>query len=106
MSASPIAWDMRSHAYQFAEAAETSRTEIDQKAFTHDGDSALGEHVSNCRENEYRGLISVKKESPKSQRKIDLAVCMIGARMLYRQVKKSPEWEKLSKGPGKWEILI
>lgn len=106
MSASPIAWDMRSHAYQFAEAAETARTEIDQKAFTHDGDSALGEHVSNCRENEYRGLISVKKESPKSQRKIDLAVCMIGARMLYRQVKKSPEWEKLSKGPGKWEILI
>lgn len=106
MSASPIAWDMRSHAYQFAEAAETAFTEIQQQTFTHDGDSALGEHVSNCRVNEFKGRWSVKKESPKSSKKIDLAVCMIGARMLYRHVKASKEWADRSRPVGEWSILF
>jgi hypothetical protein len=106
MSASPIAWDMRSHAYQFAEAAETAFTEIQQQAFTHDGDSALGEHVSNCRVNEFKGRWSVKKESPKSSKKIDLAVCMIGARMLYRYVKSSKEWADMNKSVGAWTVIV
>lgn len=106
MSASPIAWDMRSHAYQFAEAAETAFTEIQQQTFTHDGDSALGEHVSNCRVNEFKGRWSVKKESPKSSKKIDLAVCMIGARMLYRHVKNSKEWADLTAPRGEWKVLM
>ena len=106
MSASPIAWDMRSHAYQFAEAAETAFTEIQQQAFTHDGDSALGEHVSNCRVNEFKGRWSVKKESPKSSKKIDLAVCMIGARMLYRYVKSSKEWADMNKPVGAWAVIV
>ena len=106
MSASPIAWDMRSHAYQFAEAAETAFTEVQQQAFTHDGDSALGEHVSNCRVNEFKGRWSVKKESPKSSKKIDLAVCMIGARMLYRYVKSSKEWADMNKPVGAWTVIV
>ena len=106
MSASPIAWDMRSHAYQFAEAAETAFTEIQQQTFTHDGDSALGEHVSNCRVNEFKGRWSVKKESPKSSKKIDLAVCMIGARMLYRHVKNSKEWADLAAPRGEWKVFM
>lgn len=106
MSASPIAWDMRSHAYQFAEAAETAFTEIQQGTFTHDGDSALGEHVSNCRVNEFKGRWSVKKESPKSPKKIDLAVCMIGARMLYRHVKASKEWADRNRPVGEWSVLL
>lgn len=106
MSASPIAWDMRSHAYQFAEAAETAFTEIQQQVFTHDGDSALGEHVSNCRVNEFKGRWSVKKESPKSSKKIDLAVCMIGARMLYRHVKSSKEWADMNKPVGAWTVIV
>ena len=105
MSASPIAWDMRSHSFQFAEACETTFTEIQQKAFTHDGSADLGEHVSNCRVNEFRGLFSVKKESPKSQKKIDLAVCMIGARMLYRHVKASKEWAELTRPRGQWKVF-
>lgn len=106
MSASPIAWDMRSHSYQFAEAAETAFTEIQQQTFTHDGDSALGEHVSNCRVNEFKGRWSVKKESPKSSKKIDLAVCMIGARMLYRHVKNSKEWADLTAPRGEWKVFM
>lgn len=100
MNASPIAWDMRSHAYQFAEAAEAAFNEIQEKTFTHDGDGELGVHVSNCRTSEFRGRFSVKKESPKSPKKIDLAVCMIGARMLYRHVKASKEWADRSKPKG------
>lgn len=106
MSASPIAWDMRSHSYQFAEAAETAFAEIQQQSFTHDGDSALGEHVSNCRVNEFKGRWSVKKESPQSQKKIDLAVCMIGARMLYRHVKNSKEWAEMQKPTGGWGVFL
>lgn len=106
MSASPIAWDMRSHSYQFAEAAEIAFAEIQQKTFTHDGDSALGEHVSNCRVSEFRGRWSVKKESPKSSKKIDLAVCMIGARMLYRHVKDSKEWADMNQPRGGWGIFL
>lgn len=106
MSASLIAWDMRSHAYQFAEAAETAYDEIQKQAFTHDGSADLGEHVSNCRVNEFKGRFSVKKESPKSPKKIDLAVCMIGARMLYRAVLSSREWAARSKPDGQWRAYL
>lgn len=105
MNASKVAWDMRSHAYQFAEAAETAFNEIQERAFTHDGDGELGVHVANCRVSEFRGRFSVKKESPKSPKKIDLAVCMIGARMLYRHVKASAEWAERSRPKGGWGIL-
>lgn len=106
MSASLIAWDMRSHAYQFAEAAETAYDEIQKQAFTHDGSADMGEHVSNCRVNEFKGRFSVKKESPKSPKKIDLAVCMIGARMLYRAVLSSKEWAARSQPVGQWRAYL
>lgn len=106
MSASLVAWDMRSHAYQFAEAAETAYDEIQKQAFTHDGSADLGEHVSNCRVNEFKGRFSVKKESPKSPKKIDLAVCMIGARMLYRAVLSSKEWAARNKPAGQWRAYL
>lgn len=106
MSASLVAWDMRSHAYQFAEAAETAYDEIQKQAFTHDGSADMGEHVSNCRVNEFKGRFSVKKESPKSPKKIDLAVCMIGARMLYRAVLSSKEWAARNKPAGQWRAYL
>ena len=106
MSASLVAWDMRSHAYQFAEAAETAYDEIQKQAFTHDGSADMGEHVSNCRVNEFKGRFSVKKESPKSPKKIDLAVCMIGARMLYRAVLSSKEWAARKQPVGQWRAYL
>lgn len=90
---SPIAWDMRTHARQFAEAAEAAFTEITQQEFTHSGDSALTEHVTNARVFEQRGRWSIRKESPKSSHKVDLAVCMVGARLLYRTLLTSPQWK-------------
>lgn len=82
----PIAWDMRAHKYEFAQAAEACHAEILEGAFTHDGDSAVARHVVNARRHPYRDLVSVAKESPDSPRKIDAAVCVIGARMVRRIV--------------------
>lgn len=93
----PIAWDMRSHSYQFAEAAEMVRAEIEDGGFTHDGNWDTSRHMGNARMAEFRGRITVKKESPKSPNKIDAAVCVIGARMVYRRVLASPEWEARSR---------
>lgn len=84
-----IAWDMRSHAYEFAEAAEVCHEEIVSGRFTHDGDSVIARHVGNARNRPYKGRMSVSKESPDSPRKIDAAVCVIGARMVRRLVLAS-----------------
>ncbi|MFC9761658.1 terminase [Rhodococcus jostii] len=81
-----IAWDMRSHSYDFEMAAELAEAEIREAGFTHDGDPRLSKHVRNARRHDGRYGVSIKKETPNSPDKIDAAVCMIGARMAYRLV--------------------
>ena len=82
----PIAWDMRSHSRDFALAAELVATEIQEKAFRHDGDAVVARHVGNAYqyETQWQGAISVRKDTPNSPDKIDACVCVIGARMVYR----------------------
>ena len=60
--------------------------EIIEGAFTHDDNAAVARHMGNARryETKWNGAISVKKETPNSMNKIDAAVCVIGARMVYR----------------------
>lgn len=82
----PIAWDMRGHAYDFAKATEACYEEIMNGAFTHDGHPATTRHIANARRRPYRDAIAIGKESPDSPRKIDAAVCVIGARMVRRIV--------------------
>jgi len=89
-----IAWDMRARTYDFTMACELVETEINERAFTHDGDSRTSRHVTNARRRPNRWGISIGKESPDSPRKIDAAVCVIGARMVRRIVLASPEWQK------------
>lgn len=91
----PIAWDMRSHGYEFAQACELVEAEILEGTFTHDGNPFLTEHVLNARRKETRyGAITIRKESPLSRKKIDAAVCMIGARMVYRLAIQDTKQEK------------
>lgn len=92
-----IAWDMRSHSIHFAQAAELAEQEILDREFTHDGDSRLARHVGNCQGKAHKQWRTVAKDSPKSSRKIDAAVCMIGARMVRRLLLGSKEWAKRSK---------
>jgi hypothetical protein len=80
----PIAWDMRGHAYDFAKATEACLEEIMAQSFTHDGNSAVARHMANARRRPYRDAVAIGKESPDSPRKIDAAVCVIGARMVRR----------------------
>lgn len=90
----PIAWDMRSRVYEFGVAAELTEAEVRDQTLTHNGDSALGRHVANARRHPTRGVVTLRKESPDSPRKIDGAVAMIGARMVRRTVLASKEWQK------------
>ena len=90
----PIAWDMRSHVYDFTMACELAVTEIAEQAFTHDGDPAVARHVANMRRRPNRWGVSVSKESPDSPLKIDAGVCVIGARMVRRRLLTSDEFKK------------
>lgn len=96
-----IAWDMRAKVYEFTRAAELCEAEIKEGGFTHDGNSALIRHVINCRGRQNRFGRSVAKESPKSPKKIDAAVCMIGARMVRRLVIANVEEKEPKKKPGR-----
>jgi hypothetical protein len=82
----PVAWDMRSHREEFAKAAEACHAEILEGSFTHDGHEATTRHVANARRRPYQQWVSIGKESHDSPRKIDAAVCVIGARMVRRLV--------------------
>jgi hypothetical protein len=83
-----VAWDMRSHALEFALECELTRAEIVDQAFTYsgrlDGDDVITRHAVNAVGTLYQGRTSIAKESPDSPKKIDAAVCMVGARMARR----------------------
>lgn len=96
-NAGPIAWDMRARTQDFTLAAEICHTEILDRRFTHDGDSRVARHVANARRRPNRWGVSIGKESPRSPRKIDAAVCVIGARMVRRLVLASPEYGRRKK---------
>lgn len=81
-----IAWDMRSHVADFTREAELVAQEVLDGLFTHDGNPIVARHVANCRRAPNRYGVSVSKESPSSSKKIDAAVCVIGARMVRRLV--------------------
>src|SRR5699024_7597110 len=82
-----IQWDMTSpqRTAQFAEAAQKTLEVFESVEIKIDGHPALVAPLSNAeeREDEKNG-ITLGKESRYSPRKIDLAVCLVGARMLAR----------------------
>lgn len=111
-----ILWDMTSpeRHRQFVEAAERFVEEMEtlddveefKPAFTHDGNPALMRHLKNARRNpSTRWGVSLMKDGRESSRKIDLAVCAVGARMLRRVVlNRGLEEEKVTTGAvwGAW----
>jgi hypothetical protein len=68
----------------FVEALGIAEADIDAKALTHDGDARLRTHVLNARRQPTRAGMSIAKEHRESRKKIDLAVCAVGARMVRR----------------------
>jgi hypothetical protein len=95
-----IAWDMRSVERQklFTEAAERFSAEMAARLFTHDGDLRLRQHVRNARRRPNKYGVSLGKEHRESARKVDLAVCAVGARMLRRLVQNKDTSTKQRSG--------
>src|SRR5699024_1732479 len=82
-----IQWDMTSpqRTAQFVEAAQKTVEDFESLEIKIDGHPALVAHLSNAeeREDEKNG-ITLGEESRYAPRKIDLAGCLGGARMLAR----------------------
>lgn len=91
-----ILWDMTSieRQKQFVAAVERTTSELERKdefgefqpEFTHDGDPILMTHMKNSRRAPGPWGVSMRKEGRESLKKIDAAVCLVGARMLRRLV--------------------
>ena len=69
---------------RFVEAVGQAEADIEAGMLTHDGDARLRFHVLNARRQPTRAGLSIAKDHRESRRKIDLAVCAIGARMARR----------------------
>jgi hypothetical protein len=81
-----ISWDMRNrmHVEAFTLAAGRFLTEMATRGFTHDGSGMLRQHIRNARRRTNNHGVSFGKEHRESARKVDLAVCAVGASMLRR----------------------
>lgn len=86
-----VMFDMsaRDNARQFASAVGFTLEEIKSGDFTWDGDARLRRHVLNARRYPVQGFVSIAKDGRESKNKIDLAVCMVGARMVRRLILNS-----------------
>lgn len=83
----PVLWDMRNAAnvQTFTAHAERFTTDVVEGRLTHDGSALLTQHVRNARRRPNKWGVSLGKEHRESRRKIDAAVCAVGARMM-RQI--------------------
>lgn len=103
-----VRWDMRDrrHQEEFTEAVKRTREDILQRQLMHDGHKVMRTHVINARRRTNAWGITIGKEHRESARKIDLAVCMVGARMLRRTVLNSPKNQKRSTVRGKGRVVV
>lgn len=83
---------------RFVEAVGIAEADIEAKALTWDGDARLRTHLMNARRQPTRAGASIAKEHRESRKKIDLAVCAIGARMVRRAYLNS----RTKKGGRVW----
>lgn len=86
-----VMFDMtdRQNSKAIAEAVAFTLEEIRSESFTQDGDARLRRHVLNARRYPVAGYVSIAKDRKDSKNKIDLAICMVGARMVRRRVLNS-----------------
>lgn len=67
---------------KFVAAAEQFIEDLENGDLWHDGHPELARHVKNARRFPTQHGVSLMKDGPESPRKIDLAVCAVGARMV------------------------
>lgn len=81
-----VIWDMSDprHAQEFVAQVARTTSEIEAMELAHDGDIRLRTHVLNARRMPTKWGFSIGKNHRESRRKIDLAVAMVGARLMRR----------------------
>ncbi len=100
-----VIWDMRNprRLETFTEHAERFTTDVANGDLKHDGAERLRQHVKNARRRPNRYGVGLGKEHRESARKIDAAVCAIGARMMWRMWASRPKQTKTEhSGQGWW----
>lgn len=104
---SSIMWDMASpvHTAIFSEAVVRAQDEFDSRNVLWDGHPALKQHLRNARTFMGQYGIVLRKAGRGSKKKIDAAVCFVGARMLSRLVANKPEQSE-SKGRKAGDVWI
>jgi hypothetical protein len=98
-----VSWDMRSMIHQqlFTEASERFVSDVHAGQLSHCGSAALVNHVKNARRRTNKYGITLGKEHRESARKVDLAVCAVGARLMWRI------WlNKKRRGSGTGRVLV
>jgi len=85
-NAHAVKWEMRTPSHQklFVEHAERYVTDVAEGHLPHDKDRRLQQHHANARRVPSKFGVTLAKEHRESRRKIDLAVCAVGARMMWR----------------------
>ncbi|MFJ6073698.1 terminase [Streptomyces sp. NPDC093065] len=103
-----VMWDMRERRRQqvFTEAVDRFYRDVLERQLTHDGSRELRRHIGNARRRTNAWGYTIGKEHRESARKVDLAVCAVGARMLRRMVMNSPAWAKRSTVRGKGRVVV
>lgn len=98
-----IAFDMLRPSCQqlFQPAVSQAAEDLEAGVAIHHGGDRLRQHMKNARRREGRYGVTIGKEHRSSRRKVDLAVCFIGARMLMRLVNLNKP-----RGPGKGRVIV
>lgn len=85
----------------FTEAAMQTQIDIDEeKTLTHDGDPMLRVHTHNARRRPNQFGVSLGKINRSSDKRVDYAVTMVGARMGRQLALRSPKVTSINKSQG------
>jgi hypothetical protein len=95
-----VMWDMTSQvrSQAFTAAAERTAKDIEDMDLVWWPDGRLRSHVRNAKRYPNKWGVSLWKGHRESARKIDLAVCMVGARMVRRLVMNNPNRKRQRSG--------
>jgi hypothetical protein len=104
----PIVWDMSitTHQGDFTGAVEQLDADIEAGAFRYRNSGWLRRHMEAARRAPNKWGVSMQKNHRESTKKIDLAVCAAGARMLWRHVQLANVANKSKGAPGQGRVVV
>jgi hypothetical protein len=104
----PIVWDMSvsTHTGDFTGAVEQLDADIESGAFLYHRSGWLRRHMEAARRAPNKWGVSMQKNHRESNKKIDLAVCAAGARMLWRHVQLANVANKSKGAPNEGRVIV